>query len=104
MNVYYNGGVVFNMKLDEVSCFYFCDHFYKAFKKKQTIKGASILRSHPAENVIAYCSNCCKKIRKISCQLESLSYNFFAEAKKKLIQYYPLVKGVYIIDNNCLRL
>ena len=34
MNVYYNGGVAFNMKLDEVSCFYFCDHFYKAFKKK----------------------------------------------------------------------
>ena len=47
MNVYYNGGVVFNMKLDEVSCFYICDHFYKAFKKKWTIKGTSILRSHP---------------------------------------------------------
>ena len=39
MNVYYDGGVVFNIKLDEVSCFYFCNHFYKAFKKKETAKG-----------------------------------------------------------------
>ena len=50
MNVCYNGGLVFNMKLDEVSsCFYICDHFYKAFKKKWIIKGTSILRSHPNE-------------------------------------------------------
>ena len=84
MNVYYNGGVAFNMKLDEVSCLYFCDHFYKAFKKKQTIKGASILRSHPNEEVIAYCSSCHKKNCKICCQFESLSDSFFAEAKKNL--------------------
>ena len=104
MNVYYNGGVAFNMKLDEVSCFYFCDHFYKAFKKKQTVKGASILRSHPNEEVIAYCSSCHKKNFKICCQLESLSDSFFAEAKKILIQRYSQVKGVYVIDINCREL
>ena len=85
MNVYYNGGVVFNIKLGEGSCFYFCDHFYKAFKKKRTTKGASILRSHPNEEVVAYCSSCHNKICKICCQLESLSDSFFAEAKKILI-------------------
>ena len=101
MNVYHNVGVVFHMKLDEVSCFYFCAHFYIAFKEKQTTKGASILCSHPNEEVIAYCSSCYKKIRQICCQLESLSDSFFAEAKKILIQYYPLAKGVYVIDINC---
>ena len=91
MNVYYNGGVAFNMKLDEVSCFYFCDHFYKAFKKKQTVKDASVLRTHPIEEVIGYCCSCQKKICKLCCQFESLSDSFFVEAKKILIQYCPVV-------------
>ena len=82
MNVYYNGGVVFYIKLGEVSCFYFCDHFNKAFKKKRTIKGASSLRSHPNEEVVAYCSSCHKKFVRSAV---NLSDSFFAEAKKILI-------------------
>ena len=101
MNVYYDGGVVFNIKLDEVSCFYFCNHFYKAFKKNQTIKGASVLCSHPNEE---HCSSCHKKIHIICCRFERLPDSFFAEVKKILIQYRPLVKDVYVIDINCREL
>ena len=103
MNVNYNSGVIVNVKIEEVSCFYFWDHFYKAFKKKEPIKSASVLRSHSSEEVIAYCCSCQDKIRKLCCQFESLSDSFFTEAKKNFIQYYPVVKwkGVCVIDINC---
>ena len=87
MNVYYNEGLIVNDKIEEVSCFYFCNHFYKSFKKREPIKSASMLRSHPTEEVIAYCCSCQDKVRKICCQFESLSDSFFMEAKKILIQY-----------------
>ena len=35
MNVFVNGSVVFSLKIEEVSCFYFCSHFHKTFKKKK---------------------------------------------------------------------
>ena len=38
MNVYYNGTCFFNVKIEEVACFYFCDHFYKAFREKKLSK------------------------------------------------------------------
>ena len=87
MNVYYNEGLIVNDKIEEVSCFYFCNHFYKAYKKREPIKSASMLRSHPTAEVIAYCCSCQDKVRKICCQFESLSDSFFMEAKKILIQY-----------------
>ena len=85
MNVNYNGNGICNVKIEETSCFYFCNHFYKAFKKKESMKGASILRLRPSEEVIAYCANCKDIIFKICRQFEPLSDSFFIEAKKKLI-------------------
>ena len=34
MNVFVNGSAVFSPKIQEVSFFYFCNHFYETFKKK----------------------------------------------------------------------
>ena len=34
MNVFYNGNIFFNVKTENVSCIYFCTHFYKGLKKK----------------------------------------------------------------------
>ena len=65
MNIYYNGACFFNVKIEEVICFYFCDHFYKSFKEKKAIKKASVLQSHPRKEVITYCCDCQEKIRKI---------------------------------------
>ena len=48
MNIYYNGACFFNVKIEEVICFYFCDHFYKSFKEKKAIKKASVLTVAPA--------------------------------------------------------
>ena len=77
MNVFNNGDVMFHIKIEEVSCFYFCDHFYKAFRKKEPIKTASVLRSHPLDEVIDFCCSCQEKIRNICCKIESLSNSFF---------------------------
>ena len=82
MNVNYNGNGICNVKIEETSCFYFCNHFYKAFKKKESMKGASILRLRPSEEVIAYCVNCKDIIFKICRQFEPLSDSSFIEAKK----------------------
>ena len=85
------------------SCFYFCEHFYKAFKKKESVKNASVLQSHPHEEVIAYCRECQKKIRSICSRFETLSDDDFNKTKKNLIQYFSIekYKGVCIIDINC---
>ena len=63
MNVLFNNRAFFNVKIEELSCFYFCEHFYKAFKEKKTIKSASILQSHPAEEVFGYCCECQQKFK-----------------------------------------
>ena len=83
MNVFNNGDVMFHIKIEEVSCFYFCDHFYKAFRKKEPIKNASVLRSHPLDEVIDFCCSCCIifAVKSKACPIV-----FFNEAKKNLIQ------------------
>ena len=102
MNIYYNGACFFDVKIEEVSCFYFCDHFYKSFKGKRAIKSASVLQSHPREEVIAYCCDSQEKIRKICSKFDNFSDSLFNKAKKNLIQYYPIVKwkGVCVINVN----
>ena len=62
MNVFYGGHLFFNIKIEDVSCFSFCEHFYKAFFKKELIKQTSVIQPHPHEEVITYCIDCKKKI------------------------------------------
>ena len=77
MNAFYNGSCLFSVKIEEVSCFYFCSHFYDPFKKKRSITNFSILQSHPQEEVIASCCKYKEKIRYFYPKLDSLSDIFF---------------------------
>ena len=94
MGLIYNR-VFFNVKIEEVSCFYFCEHFYKAFKKKKPIKSASILQS-----VV----NARKKFKNSVRNLRLYITIILTRQKKPLIQYYPIVKwkGVFVIDIKCI--
>ena len=51
-----------NVKIWEVSCFYFCPHFHKAFKEKNIIKDSIGLEFYPYEEIIACCCACHKEI------------------------------------------
>ena len=107
MNVNYNENGICNVKIEETSCFYFCNHFYKAFKKNESMSTfASILRLRPSEEVIAYCANCQDIIFKVCRQFEPITDSFFIEAKKFLIHYYPIIKwkSVCVIELNCYEL
>ena len=83
--------------------FYFFGHFYKVFKEKKSSKGVSVLQSHAEEEVIAYCCDCQGKLCKTCSEFENLSDDYFNEAKKTLIQYYPMVKWkeVCVINIKC---
>ena len=72
-----NGVVSFQAELENTSCFYFCNHFYKNFKDKVRITGASVIRENRTKEYI---------------------YIYF-EVRKFLIQFYPIVtsKSKYII-------
>lgn len=95
----------FRIELDEASCFYFCERFYKAFKKKTSVKGTSILKQQSTREAIGYCAACWKKICKLFYGIETINDELFAKAKKLLIQYYPIIKfeGVYVVNINCIR-
>ena len=93
-----------NVKIEEENYFYFFEHFHKAFRGEKRIEDPSVLRSHPTEEIIAYCSSCQDKLCKICFQFESPSDSFFTEVKKnKLIQYYPTFKwkAICVIDTDC---
>ena len=62
MNLSRQGVFSFRMEIDETSCFYFCDHFYKGFKKNVKVKGASVLKWGLTGEVIGCWSDCRKKI------------------------------------------
>ena len=94
---------IFNVKIEDVCCFYFCEHFHEAFFKKELIKQASVIQLLPHEEVIAYCIDCKKNIYSVYSEFDSLSDNFFNKAKKNLIQYFSIVKykGACVIDIQC---
>ena len=79
------------MEIDSTSYYYFCSHFHRAFKNKVNIKGYSILKR--SNEVIGYCLDCQDKIvRKLLGEYHSLSDIYVFEARKLLIQYFPIVK------------
>ena len=83
-----SGGRSFRIELHETSSFYFCNHFLKAFKDKINLRNTTILRQ--LKELIAYCSECKEIIDKYLKHLDSSSIEFFSEARKLLIQYYPI--------------
>ena len=72
----------FRAEIDETSCFYFCDRFYKAFKEKVRVRASSILKQIPKREVIAYCIDCQNSIRRVLYGFDRLSDEFFNETKK----------------------
>ena len=78
-----SGGRSFWIELHDTSSFYFCNDFFKAFKNKINLGNTAILRQ--LKEVIAYCSECKEVIDKYLKHLDSLSTEFFFEARKLLI-------------------
>ena len=72
----------FRVKIDETSCSYFCDHFYKAIKEKVRVRASSILKQSSTREVIAYCIDCQNSIRRFLHGFDRLSDEFFYETKK----------------------
>ena len=96
-----NGTISFRIELENTSCFYFCDHFYKNFKDKVRIRGASVIRENRTKEVIGYCADCEKYLSKLL-KCDKLTKYFFFEMRKFLIQCYPIAtsKSKYIMYVN----
>ena len=80
-NVKYNdsrqGACFFRIEIDETSDFYFCNHFYKGFKRNVKGKGASVLKPGLSGEVIGCCSDCRKKNCNYLRNTDTLSNDFF---------------------------
>ena len=81
MNVF-NYQRSFKVNLEDTSCFYFCDHFLKAFKEKSKIKDPLVWRKSNPNEVIVCCSDCKDEINKFFLPLDILSSEFFVETIK----------------------
>ena len=64
MNVIYDGRVVVHFRIEEISCYYFCDHFHKIFKaRKNDDTEVSFLQNTKQNKMIVYCYKCRDFIR-----------------------------------------
>lgn len=48
----------YRINIRKYSCFYFCPHFYEAFKKTCDIANAVGIDRCPSYEVLAYCKQC----------------------------------------------
>lgn len=83
--------VVHRFKVDsqEANCFYFCSHFDAAFKKSESIEGATLIEDHRLKEVIAYCGICREILLYKFYGFNTLSDAlFFFESRKLLIRYF----------------
>ena len=97
MNCSGSDGLTFRTEISETSLFLLL--FFKAFKYKERIKNASVLRNHPTKEVLCYCEGFQKKIKKYLCVYDTLSDEFFFEGRKLLMPYFP---QVYCCGNNLM--
>lgn len=72
----------FRIEIDVTTSFYFCEHFYKAFKDKVNFRGASVMKQESTKEVIGYCSECRKNLLKIICKHTTLSKGVFLKQEK----------------------
>lgn len=98
MNIH-NDTRTFRLEIEETSGFYFCDHFYEAFKDKGKVRNASVwtkkVQKKLFDNVDKMCWN-------FSISVTRYRMIFFFEARKLLIQHYPIVTATnrYIVYIN----
>ena len=97
-----------NVKIWEVSCFYFCPHFHKAFKEKNIIKDSIVLELYLYEEIIACCCECHKEISLIIiCSKfdDNLSHStFYSILLVTMLNFFETMylcnAAVGIVDNN----
>ena len=64
------------MTLMKATVSIFVDLFFEAFKNKTIVKGTTVIEKREKQEALVYCA-------------DTLSDDFFFEARKLLIQYYP---------------
>lgn len=83
----------FGRDINDTTCFYFCGHFYNAYKENVCVKGATFTENHEKKEAIAYCATCREYLLEKFCSIDTLSDGvFFLEAKKLLILHFPYEK------------
>ena len=74
---------------NDFDCFYFCSHFYEAFKKTYSTTDEVVIESYELREALAYCKSYQKTYIRHFTQLNELSDAYFLEVRKFFIQYYP---------------
>lgn len=94
-----NDTCTFRIEIEETSGFYFCDHFYKAFKDKVKVRNASVWTKKVQKKLY---DNIGKMFWNFSISVTRYRMIFFFEARKLLIQHYPIVTATnrYIVYIN----
>ena len=86
MNVIYDGCVIVHFRIEEISCYYFCDHFHKIFTTRENDDTpVSFLKTSKKNEIFIYCYSYRDFIRSFSYYLRPLSKRSFEETKKILI-------------------
>ena len=88
MNLTYYDRVVLHFRIEEISCYYFCDHFCNISKtRKNDDTEVSFLKNTKKKQYY----KCRDFTRGLVFYLKPKSEKYFEEAKKSLIQYIPTV-------------
>ena len=91
MSVLDQDGFIIDIENAALGCIYFCNPFYEVFKNKTKIKNASILDNYSSKKALCYCLSCYNKIKKYLKTCDTLSGQFFFEARKLLIPHHPKI-------------
>ena len=67
----------FRINIDETTCFYFCKHFYKAFKDEKVKINYFVIINYSLNQTACYCADCLERISKYFKHLYTLSNEFF---------------------------
>ena len=57
--------------------FYFCGHFYRAYKEEVNVTGATLIENHKKKEAIAYCAIYREYLLEKFCSFDTLSDDFF---------------------------
>ena len=59
MNVIFDNSVIVHFRIEEISCYYICQHFYDTFKKRKNDDShVSFLKNAETNKIIIYCNAC----------------------------------------------
>ena len=67
----------FRIDISDTKCFYFCGHFYRAYKEEVNVTGATLIENHKKKEAIAYCAIYREYLLEKFCSFDTLSDDFF---------------------------